>query len=142
MYEYSIAKKCPICGNTLGYYIDNYGQMVKKCIACKHIIADNTVATDKTTFTDCDSISTNTNDVLPHNYSEDYIKVDDIDASKIWCSKSYEIDQTKLNTIEIKCKTITLKQCEVEITFDLNMQLKDYDSITINGVKFKRVEGE
>ena len=140
MYDEFFNERCPTCGGIIGYHINSYGQVVKQCNWCKHIIANDTVATNKITITDFNKQSTNTNNVLPHNYSKDYIKVDDIDASKIWCSKSYEIDQTKLNTIEIKCKTITLKQGEVEITFDLDMQLKDYEFITINGVKFKRVE--
>ena len=133
-------ERCPICGGTLGYYINSYGRVVQQCTSCKHIIADDVIVTNKTTITDNNYV-TNTN-VLPHNYSKDYIKIDDIDTSKIWCSKPYEIDQPKSNSIEIKCKTIILKQDEVEITFDLNRQLKDYDSIIINGVKFKKVEKE
>lgn len=137
MYDYLFPEKCPNCGGTIGYHISSYGQVVKQCNWCKHIIANDTIVTNKTTITDNNYV-TNTN-IIPHNYLEKYIKLDDIDTSKL-CCKSYEIDQTKLNTIEIKCKTITLKQGEVGITFDLDMQLKDYDSIIINGVKFKKVK--
>lgn len=124
---------CPICGGIIGYHINSYGRIVEQCSRCKHIIPDDPViTTNKTTITNNNYVA-NTN-ALPPNYSKDYIKVDDC--------KPYEIDQSKSNSIEIKCKTITLKQGEVEITFDLNRQLKDYDSIIINGVKFKKVEKE
>lgn len=126
-------ERCPICGGIIGYHINSYGRIVEQCSGCKHIIPDDPViTTNKTTITNNNYVA-NTN-VLPHNYSKDYIKIDDC--------KPYEIDQFKSNSIEIKCKTIILKQGEVEITFDLNIQLKDYKSITINGVKFKRVKEE
>lgn len=138
MYENALKDRCPICNSgSFNYYVNGYGTLTKRCAGCGHFITTKSAATDKTAITEYTQL-TNTN-VLPHNYSEDYIKANDIDASKI---KPYEIDQTKLNTIELKCKTITLKQGEVEITFDLDMQLKDYEFITINGVKFKRVEEE
>lgn len=99
----------------------------ERCPICgsDHSITTNSVATARTTI-----------------INDNYIKVDNINASKIWCSTPYEVDQTKLNTIKIECKTITLKQGEIEITFDLDRQLKDYESITINGVKFKRIDEE
>lgn len=44
-------EKCPVCGGTLGYHINSYGRVVQQCNRCKHIIADDVVITDKTTFT-------------------------------------------------------------------------------------------
>ena len=56
-----IAKRCPICGCIIGYYINSYGRVVKQCNNCKHIIADDVVTTDKTTVIDYNqSTTTNT----------------------------------------------------------------------------------
>lgn len=60
MYENYFNDKCPICGGVIGYYINSYGALVKECTNCKHIITNDTVATDKTTNTDYNSFSINT----------------------------------------------------------------------------------
>lgn len=44
-------ERCPVCGGTTYYYINSYGQIVKQCDKCKHIIANDVVTTNKTTFT-------------------------------------------------------------------------------------------
>lgn len=51
MYENALNDKCPICGGTICYYINSYGQIVKECNNCKHIIVNNVVTTNNTTFT-------------------------------------------------------------------------------------------
>lgn len=53
---------CPFCGSgTIGYHINSYGQIVKQCNNCKHIIADDVVTTNKTTFTGYNQSTTVTN---------------------------------------------------------------------------------
>lgn len=46
-----------------------------------------------------------------------------------------------ITTLSIDCKAIRLTTKEVEITVDVSRQIKEFDTITINGVKFKKVEG-
>lgn len=61
MYENAFNEKCPVCGGIIGYHINSYGQIVKQCSNCKHIIANDVVATNKTTVTDYNpTIVTNT----------------------------------------------------------------------------------
>lgn len=45
-----------------------------------------------------------------------------------------------ITTLSIDCKEIRLTTKEVEITVDVNRQIKEFDTITTNGVKFKKVE--
>ena len=65
-----IAKRCPICGCIIGYYINSYGRVVKQCNNCKHIIADDVVTTDKTTVIDYNQ-STTTNTPLSNGLKKD-----------------------------------------------------------------------
>lgn len=66
-------ERCPVCGGTICYYINSYGQTVKECSNCKHIIANDVVTTNKTTFTDYIQSTTVTNtsfdvcDYCPYN---------------------------------------------------------------------------
>lgn len=129
MYEYSIAKKCPICGNTLGYYVDNCGQMIKKCTACKHIIADNTVATNKTKY-----VYTTTSNAYPW-------EKDGITSGFISIHDNSTFKPIIPLTLEINCDSITLKNDSISFTM-YNDKIKQFDTITINGVKFKKVEEE
>lgn len=129
MYENAFNEKCPVCGGIIGYHINSYGQIVKQCNNCKHIIADNVVTTDKTTVTDYNvSTTTKTNTPLLHNLNLD------IDPMM------YSIAPPPPLTLEIKCDSITLKQNNISIRFCSEKDIKQFDSITINGVKFKRVE--
>ena len=43
-------------------------------------------------------------------------------------------------TLEIECDSITLKQNDISICFCSEKDIKQFDSITINGIKFKKVE--
>lgn len=68
MYENFLNDKCPICGGAIGYHINSYGALVKKCTACGNIIGNNIITTNKTTITDYNSFSTNTKGI------KDYVK--------------------------------------------------------------------
>lgn len=141
MYEYSIAKKCPICGNTLGYYVDSCGQLVKKCTACKHIIADNTVVTNKTNIIDYNKCPINTNNAFNAS-SEDRLFIDKeklVNTCDI--NPIYKYISAPPVTLEMNCDSITLVNNGIFITFnDKGNEIKQFDSITINGVKFKKVD--
>ena len=54
-----LIEKWAVCGGIIGYHIHNYGKKVKQCNNCKHIIVDDVVTTDKTTFTDYNQSITN-----------------------------------------------------------------------------------
>lgn len=121
-------KRCPICGCIIGYHINSYGQIVKQCNNCKHIIADDVIATDKTTVTDYNqSTTTKTNTPLSNG-----LKLD--------VDHSYSIAPPPPLTLEIKCDSITLKQNDISIRFCGEKDIKQFDSIIINGIKFKKVE--
>lgn len=119
-------KRCPVCGETLGYHINSYGQVVKQCNNCNYVIADDVVTTDKTTFTDYNQSTTKTKIPLLHNLNLD-------------------VDHTiqimpPPQTLEIKCDSITLKQNDISIRFCGEKDIKQFDNIIINGIKFKKVE--
>lgn len=62
---------CPFCGGgTIGYHINSYGQIVKQCNNCKHIIADDVVTTNKNNFPSYNQLTT-TNTPLPNNLNKD-----------------------------------------------------------------------
>lgn len=127
MYENVLNERCPICGCIIGYHINSYGQVVKQCNNCKHIIADDVIATDKTTVTDYNQPTTTTNTPLLHNLNLDV-------------DHSYSIAPPPPLTLEIKCDSITLKQNDISIRFCSEKDIKQFDSIIINGIKFKKVE--
>ena len=127
MYENVVNKRCPICGCIIGYHINSYGQIVKQCSNCKHIIADDVVATDKTTVTDYNQSTTTTKIPLLNNLNLDVYH-------------TYSITPPPLLTLEIKCDSITLKQNDISICFCSEKDIKQFDSIIINGIKFKKVE--
>lgn len=121
-------ERCPVCGCIIGYHINSYGQIVKQCSNCKHIIADDVVTTDKTTVTDYNqSATTKTNIPLSNG-----LKLD--------VDHMYSIAPPPPLTLEIKCDSITLKQNDISIRFCSEKDIKQFDSITINGIKFKKVE--
>lgn len=125
-------ERCPVCGGTLGYYINSYGRVVQQCTGCKHIIAHDVVApTNKTTFTGYNqSTTTKTNTPLSNG-----LKLD-IDSMYSIIAPPQPL------TLEIKCDSITLKQNDINIHFCSEKDIKQFDSIIINGVKFKKVEEE
>lgn len=124
-------EKYPVCGGTLGYHINSYGRVVQQCNRCKHIIADDVVITDKTTFTGYNqSTRTVTNTPLSNG-----LKLD-IDPMYSIIAPSQPL------TLEIKCDSITLKQNDISICFCSEKDIKQFDSIIINGIKFKKVEEE
>lgn len=122
-------ERCPVCGGTLGYHINSYGRVVQQCNRCKHIIADNVVLTDKTTFTGYNqSTRTVTNTPLSNDLKLDIDPMYSI------------IAPPQPLTLEIKCDSITLKQNDISICFCSEKDIKQFDSIIINGIKFKKVE--
>lgn len=124
-------ERCPVCGGIIGYHINSYGQIVKQCNSCKHIITDDVVVTDKTTFTGYNqSTTTKTNTPSSNNLNLD------IDPM------IYSIAPPPPLTLEIKCDSITLKQNDISICFCSEKDIKQFDSIIINGVTFKKVEEE
>lgn len=128
MYENAFNEKCPVCGGIIGYHINSYGQIVKQCNNCKHIIADDVVVTNKTTFTGYNqSATTKTNIPLSNG-----LKLD--------VDHMYSIAPPPPLTLEIKCDSITLKQNDISIRFCSEKDIKQFDSIIINGIKFKKVE--
>lgn len=48
----------------------------------------------------------------------------------------------QLLTLTIKCDSITLKQNDISICFCNEKDIKQFDNIIINGIKFKKVEEE
>lgn len=124
-------ERCPVCGGTLGYHLNSYGRVVQQCIRCKHIIADDVVLTDKTTFTGYNqSTKTVTNTPLSNGLK--------LDIDPIYST----IAPPQPLTLEIKCDSITLKQNDISICFCSEKDIKQFDSIIINGIKFKKVEEE
>lgn len=123
-------ERCPVCGSIIGYHINSYGRIVRQCRNCKHIIADDVVTTDKTTVTDYNwSTTTKTKIPLLHNLNLDV-------------DHAYSITPPQPQTLEIKCDSLILRQNDISICFYSNKDIKKFDNITINGIKFKKVEEE
>lgn len=127
MYENAFNEKCPVCGGIIGYHINSYGRIVKQCNNCKHSIADDVVTTNKTTFTGYNqSTTTKTNTPLLHNLNLD-------------AGQAFSITLPP-QTLEIECDSITLKQNDISIRFCSEKDIKQFNNIIINGIKFKKVE--
>ena len=109
---------CPRCGGALVYYIDDENRLIKCCTCCGafRIIGKDTDTMNKLTET----IKQDKNSSI-HNVDH-----------------MYSIPQQQ--TLEIKCDSIILKQNDISICFYSNKDIKQFDSITINGIKFKKVE--
>lgn len=181
MYENDLNNNCPVCGGegTIGYNINSYGQVVKRCNNCNHVIADDTVMTNTTTITDFNRQSTTTTTTnrplnkCPICGGALAYDTDDEGRLKKYCTRcesnwiiGKDIDTmdkfnetikqdknssihninpihsitTPPQTLEIKCDSITLKQNDISICFHNEKDIKQFDSITINGITFKRVE--
>ena len=124
MYENDLNDRCPICySGSFDYYINGYGALVKRCTGCGHFMTTKSVTTDKTTFTEYTQL-TNTNDIISKKVSDKLTINHDINPK----------------TLEIKCDSITLKQNDISICFCSEKDIKQFDSIIINGIKFKKVE--
>lgn len=54
----------------------------------------------------------------------------------------YSIAPPPPPTLEIECASITLKQNNISICFCSEKDIKQFDNIIINGIKFKKVEEE
>lgn len=143
MYDNLFAEECPVCGGIIGYHINSYGQVVKQCNRCKHIITDDVVTTDKTTITDYNqSTTTSSTPISNSSYIKDY-GFGNIVVDKDNYYRHYRIcpdSNLKPNELSILCNLIKIKCGEIEINFDTNRDLKHIGSIVINGIKFKKVE--
>lgn len=142
MYDNIYAERCPICGCIIGYHINSYGQVVKQCNNCKHIIADDVVATDKTTVTDYNQSTTTTSTPISNSsYIKDYGFGDIVVAkdNNHMCRTCPDLN-LKPNELSILCNLIKIKCGEIEINLDTNRDLKHIKSIVINGIRFNLVE--
>lgn len=111
-------ERCPVCGGVIGYHINSYGRVVQQCTSCKHIIADDIVLTDKTTFTGYNqSTRTVTNTPVSNGLKLDIDPMYSI------------IAPPQPLTLEIKCDSITLKQNDISICFCSEKDIKQFDSI-------------
>lgn len=142
MYDYLFAEKCPVCGGTLGYHINSYGRVVQQCNHCKHIIADNVVVTNKTTFTGYNqSTKTTSTPISNSSYIEDYGFGDIAVAEDSHHTFRTCLDpDLKPNELSILCNSIKVKCGEIEINLDTNKDLKHIKSIVINGIRFDLAE--
>lgn len=104
--------KCPLCGGALAYDTDNEGRLIKYCTRCE---SNWTIGKDIDTM---DKF----NEVIKHD-------IDPIHSITI-----------PPQTLEIKCDSITLKQNDISICFCSEKDIKQFENITINGIKFKRVK--
>lgn len=140
MLENALNDRCPACGGTIGYHINSYGQIVKQCNWCKHIIANDTVVTNTTTITDFNRQSTST-PISNSPYTKDYGFGDIAVAEDIHHTFRACLDSDlKSNELSILCNLIKVKCGEIEINLDTNKDLKHIKSIVINGIRFNLVE--
>lgn len=107
---------CPKCGGALVYNTDNENRLVKWCTCCGAywIIGKDIDTMNKFTET--------------------------IKQDKNSSIHTYSIAPPLPLTLEIKCDSITLKQNDISIRFCGEKDIKQFDSIIINGIKFKKVE--
>lgn len=112
---------CPRCGGVLVYNTDNENRLVKWCTCCGayRIIGKDIDMINKLTET------------IKHDKN---LSIHGVDPMYL------TIQQPQPLTLEIKCDSITLKQNDISICFCSEKDIKQFDSITINGIKFKKVE--
>lgn len=115
-----ITRYCPKCGGLITYNTDDEGRLIKWCSCCGayYIIKDNVNTQDELTTA-----------INQHKQSLSYLH--DV-------GHTYSIMQPR--TVEIKCDSITLKQNDISIRFCSEKDIKQFESITINGIKFKKVK--
>lgn len=163
-------ERCPICGSgSFHYYINGYGALVKRCAGCGHFVTTKSVTTNKTTITDYTQLTNTPLNKCPVCGGALAYDTDDEGRLKKYCTRcesnwiieknidtmdkfneaiKHDIDPIYSTialtlppqTLEIKCDSITLKQNDISICFCSEKDIKQFDSITINGTKFKRVE--
>lgn len=141
MYDNVFAEKCPACGGIIGYHINSYGQVVKQCNNCKHIITDDVVTTNKTTVTDYNQSTTTSTPISNSSYIKDCGFGDIVVAkdNNHMC-RTCPDPNLKPNELSILCNLIKVKCGEIEINLDTNKDLKHIKSIVINGIRFNLVE--
>ena len=109
---------CPRCGGALVYNTDNENRLVKWCTCCR---ANWIIGKDIDTM----------NKLTEAIHRDKNLFIHDID---------HQYFTTPPQTLDIKCDSITLKQNDISICFCSEKDIKQFDSITINGIKFKKVE--
>lgn len=116
-----IDRYCRKCGGLITYNTDDEGRLIKWCSCCNtyYIIKDNVNTQDELT-------------TAINQHKQSLFHLHDIDPT-------YSIIILP-QTLEIKCDSITLKQNDISIRFCSEKDIKQFDSITINGIKFKKVE--
>lgn len=115
---------CPKCGGVITYNTDDEGRLIKWCSCCgTYYIVGNNINTQ-------DELTT------AINQDKQSLYVHDIDPT------TYFTISRIPQTIEITCDSITLKHNDISIRFCTDKDIKQFDSITINGVKFKRMDEE
>ena len=115
---------CPRCGGVLVYNTDDENRLIKWCTCCKAnwIIGKDINTMNKFTETIKQDKNSSAHDIGPM-----YSIIDSL--------------QQPL-TLTIKCDSITLKQNDISICFCNEKDIKQFDNIIINGIKFKKVEEE
>ena len=113
---------CPRCGGVLIYDTDNENRLVKWCTCCG---ANWIIGKDMDTM----------NKLIETIQQDKNLSIHDFDHM-------YSIAPPPPLTLEIECDSITLKQNDISIRFCSEKDIKQFDSITINGIKFKKVEEE
>lgn len=115
---------CPRCGGALVYDTDNENRLIKWCTCCK---ANWIIGKDIDTMNKFTEAIKQDKNLSIHNVDHMY---------------SYSIAPPPPLTLEIECDSITLKQNDISIRFCSEKDIKQFDSIIINGIKFKKVEEE
>lgn len=120
MYGEFFNERCPACGGALVYNTDNENRLIKWCNCCR---ATWIIGKDIDTM----------NKLIEAIKQDKNSFIHDINPI-------HSITEPPPQTLEIKCDSITLKQNDISICFYSEKDIKQFDSITINGIKFKRVE--
>lgn len=115
---------CRKCGGVITYNTDDKGRLIKWCSCCgAYYIVGNNINTQ-------DELTT------AINKDKQLLYFHDIDTTYSFISRVPE-------TLTINCDSITLKNKNISILVSNNEKdIKQFDVIEINGVKFKRVEEE
>lgn len=114
---------CRKCGGVITYNTDDKGRLIKWCSCCgAYYIVGNNVNTQE-------ELATAINQHKQSLYFDN--------------DSTYSIINRIPETLIINCDSITLKNNNISIVVTKNEQdIKRFDSIIINGVKFKKVEEE
>lgn len=110
---------CPRCGGALVYNTDTENRLIKWCTCCR---ATWIIGKDIDTMNKLTEVIKQDKNSFIHDINPAYSII------------------TPPKTLEIKCDSIILKQNDISICFYSEKNIKQFDSITINGIKFKRIE--